>query len=93
MARLESVREAIGARRVLRLDYRDSGGKASARDVWPLALYFWGGTWTVGAWCEARSDFRSFRIDRIAALAALERRYPEQPGRTLADFLRAMQAS
>jgi predicted DNA-binding transcriptional regulator YafY len=92
MARLESVREAIGARRVLRLDYRDSGGKASARDVWPLALYFWGGTWTLGAWCETRADFRNFRVDRIAALAALERRYPDQPGRTLADFLRAMQA-
>lgn len=92
MARLESVREAIGARRVLRLDYRDSGGKASARDVWPLALYFWGGSWTVGAWCETRADFRNFRIDRIAGLALLERRYPDQPGRTLADFVRAMQA-
>src|SRR5439155_795893 len=29
MRQLESVREAIGSRRVLRLDYRDSGGKAS----------------------------------------------------------------
>src|SRR6266705_914028 len=28
MRQLESVREAIGSRRVLRLDYRDSGGKA-----------------------------------------------------------------
>jgi predicted DNA-binding transcriptional regulator YafY len=92
MARLESVREAIGGRRVLRLDYRDAGGKASAREVWPLALHFWGGTWTVAAWCEARSDFRTFRVDRIAGMATLERRYPDQPGRTLADFLRAMQA-
>jgi len=41
MRQLESVREAIGSRRVLRLDYRDAGGKPSARDVWPLALYYW----------------------------------------------------
>jgi predicted DNA-binding transcriptional regulator YafY len=92
MARLEPVRDAIGARRVVRLDYRDAGGKSSARDVWPLALYFWGGTWTIGAWCETREDFRNFRVDRIAELAALERRYPDQPGRRLADYLRAMQA-
>jgi predicted DNA-binding transcriptional regulator YafY len=92
MSRLESVREAIGARRVLRLDYRDANGKGSERDVWPLALYFWGGAWTLGAWCESREDFRNFRVDRIAALSALERRYPDQPGRRLADFLRAMQA-
>ncbi len=93
MERLESVRDAIGARRVLRLDYRDASEKPSRRDVWPFALYFWGGTWTIGAWCESRQDWRNFRVDRIAELEALERRYPDQPGRRLADFLRAMQAS
>jgi predicted DNA-binding transcriptional regulator YafY len=93
MQRLEHVRDAIGARRVLRLDYRDAGAKASARDVWPLALYFWGGAWTLAAWCETREDFRNFRVDRIAALEALERRYPDQAGRRLADFLRAMRSA
>ena len=93
MARLESVRAAIGERRVLRLDYRDAQGKPSERQVWPVALAFWGGTWTLGAWCESREDWRNFRVDRIASLAALERRYPDQPGRRLADFLRAVQGS
>jgi predicted DNA-binding transcriptional regulator YafY len=92
MARLEAVRSAIGERRVLRLDYRDAQGKGSGRQVWPIALYFWGGTWTLGAWCETRENWRNFRVDRIAELAALERRYPDQAGRRLADYLRAMQA-
>lgn len=90
MRQLESVRDAIGERRVLRLDYRDVNGRESERSVWPLALYFWGGSWTIAAWCESRNDFRNFRVDRIAGLGALERRYPDQPGRTLSDFLRAM---
>jgi predicted DNA-binding transcriptional regulator YafY len=92
MHRLEAVRAAIGGRRVLRLDYRDAGGKPSAREIWPLALYFWGGAWTIGAWCESRDDFRNFRVDRVSTLETLARRYPDQPGRRLADFLRAMQA-
>ncbi|HKW37909.1 MAG TPA: YafY family protein [Burkholderiales bacterium] len=92
MRQLEPVRNAIAAHRVLRLDYRDSGGKPSERDVWPLALYFWGGTWTLAAWCETREDFRNFRVDRIAGLRALERRYPDEAGKRLADFIRAMQA-
>src|SRR6267143_1885477 len=92
MRQLESVREAIGSRRVLRLDYRDSGGKASERDVWPLALYYWGRTWTIGAWCERRTDFRNFRVDRIAGLETLERCYPDEAGKRLADFIRAMEA-
>jgi predicted DNA-binding transcriptional regulator YafY len=91
MERLESVRDAIGTRRVLRLDYRDSGGKPSEREVWPLALYYWGRTWTIGAWCESRRDFRNFRVDRIAGLEALSRRYPDEAGKRLADYVRAMQ--
>ncbi len=71
---------------------RDAGGKPSAREIWPLALYFWGGAWTIGAWCESRDDFRNFRVDRVSTLETLARRYPDQPGRRLADFLRAMQA-
>jgi predicted DNA-binding transcriptional regulator YafY len=92
MQQLEAVREAIGARSVLRLDYRDSGGKPSERDVWPLALYYWGRTWTIGAWCETRKDFRNFRVDRIADIEALARRYPDEEGKRLADYVRAMQA-
>ena len=92
MRQLEAARDAIGARRVLRLDYRDAEGKPSERDVWPLALYFWGGSWTLGAWCERREDFRNFRVDRIAGLETLERRYPDEAGKRLADFIRAMEA-
>src|SRR5258706_2959830 len=61
MRQLEAVREAIGSRHVLRLDYRDSGGKPSERDVLPLALYYWGRTWTIGAWGGRRTGFRHFR--------------------------------
>lgn len=92
MQRLEAVREAISARQVLHLDYRDADGKPSGRDVWPLGLYFWGGSWTLGAWCERREGFRNFRVDRIAGLEALERRYPDEAGKRLADFIRAMEA-
>ena len=33
---------------------------------------------TVGAWCELRQDFRHFRIDRIASLAATGERSPKR---------------
>src|SRR5262249_21509232 len=92
MQQLEAVREAIGARSVLRLDYRDAGDKPGERDVWPRALYYWDRTWTIGAWCETRKDFRNFRVDRIAGLESLTRRYPDEEGRRLADYVRAMQA-
>lgn len=86
--RLGPVREAIDARQKLRLDYRDATGQPSLRTVRPLACFCWNHVWTLGAWCEQRQDFRSFRLDRIATLDVLEERFSDESGRTLADFLR-----
>ncbi len=64
---IDRLHAAIAEHRVLRLDYRDESGRASLRDVEPLCLAFWGGTWTLGAWCRLRDNFRNFRPDRIAS--------------------------
>lgn len=56
------------------------------RVIRPLGLFFWGRQWTVGAWCELRSDHRSFRIDRIAAVQTLDATFALEPPVTLEDF-------
>ncbi|HEX7647236.1 MAG TPA: YafY family protein [Noviherbaspirillum sp.] len=88
--RLEEIRQAISKKRKLDLEYGDVDGKVSQRIVWPLALYFFGGTWLIAAWCELRDDFRSFRLDRVRELGT-NSHYPDTQGRRLADFVRAMQ--
>lgn len=86
---IDRLHEAIAARQVLRLDYRDEAGRASAREVEPLCLAFWGGVWTLGAWCRLRTDFRNFRPDRIAAFAPTGETFAEVEERGLAAYLRA----
>lgn len=87
---LDALREAIAARRIARIDYIDERGVDSQRRVWPLALAFWGGTWSVAAWCELRSDFRNFRLDRITALVVESDRYSDAAGRRFEDYLRSV---
>lgn len=87
---IDRLHEAIAARHVLRLDYRDESGRDSAREVEPLCLAFWGGVWTLGAWCRLRADFRNFRPDRIAQLAPTGDTFEETPQRGLAAYLRAV---
>lgn len=91
-ARLQTLREAVAARRKLRFAYRDTGGAASSRTVRPLGSFYWGKVWTLAAWCELRRDFRSFRVDRIDDLEVLQERFRDEPGRTLADMLRKVRA-
>jgi predicted DNA-binding transcriptional regulator YafY len=87
--RLEAIRQAVARRHKLVMEYGDADGKVSERTVWPLALYFFGGTWLIAVWCELRGDFRSFRLDRVRTLNVTES-YPDLQGRRLADFVRAV---
>jgi predicted DNA-binding transcriptional regulator YafY len=85
-AGLAVAREALVARRRLRLLYANEKGEESERTVRPLGVFFWGKTWTLAAWCEMRVAFRNFRLDRISA-ATLGDHFEEEPGRTLRDML------
>ncbi|TAL74338.1 MAG: YafY family transcriptional regulator [Rhodanobacter sp.] len=85
---IDRLHAAIAASQVLRLDYRDEDGQPSLREVEPLCLAFWGGKWTLGAWCRLRRDFRNFRPDRIHASEATGEIFADVPGRGLDDYLR-----
>lgn len=74
---MDALRTAINKRQVLRIEYLKEDGQASAREVWPLGLFFWGAVWTLAAWCELRSDYRNFRIDRIQNLREVDRKFEE----------------
>jgi predicted DNA-binding transcriptional regulator YafY len=91
-ANLETVRQAILQRRKLRVSYRDSAERASERTLGPLAVYFWGASWTLAAWCESRRDFRNFRLDRMDQIEVLAETFEESPGKTLEDFVKNMQS-
>ncbi len=86
---LGETRDAINRRLRLFLDYRDAADQATERIVWPLTLAYWGMSWTLGAWCELRQDFRNFRIDRLAAVTVLSSGFPDEPGKRLADYFAA----
>lgn len=91
MARaMAPIRVAIEHSRKLHFDYAREDGLHSERTVCPLALFYWGSAWTLGAWCELRTDFRNFRLDRIGALNLLDDNFGPEPGRTLEDFYRRM---
>jgi predicted DNA-binding transcriptional regulator YafY len=90
LAGLETLRQAILQRRKLRIEYADSAQRVSRRTLLPLALYFWGTTWSLAAWCESRRDFRNFRLDRVRSLEVLAETFVETPGRSLEDFVKSV---
>ena len=92
-ANIETIRQAILARRKLRIAYVDLRDKQSQRVIRPLGLAFWGTLWTLTAWCETRDDFRNFRLDRMRSLLLLEETFEDRPGTRLEDFLAMVNSS
>jgi predicted DNA-binding transcriptional regulator YafY len=84
---LPIIRKAIRSRQKLRLAYSSLTGEISERTVRPLQIDYWGHVWTLAAWCDWRSDFRTFRVDKITTLEALPQMFVEEAGKTLADYL------
>jgi predicted DNA-binding transcriptional regulator YafY len=85
--KLGEARSAINSQNRLFLDYKNVNDESSERIIWPLALAYWGYGWTLGGWCELRQAFRNFRLDRIHEMRTLSSRFPDEPGRSLNDFL------
>jgi len=84
---LALAREALVERRKLRISYANAGGEQTQRTVRPLGVFFWGRVWTLAAWCELRTDFRNFRLDRVSAPTLLDERFEDEAGKTLRDLL------
>ncbi|HVI31532.1 YafY family protein [Phenylobacterium sp.] len=76
---MAQARRAIHAGRKIRLVYRDEQDRETERRIWPFAVGYHETVRLLVAWCELRSDFRSFRTDRVSEAEFLEDRYPERP--------------
>jgi len=89
---LGELRRAIRDRAKVRVAYVDDKGEATERTLRPLALAFHPPVWLLITWCELRVDFRNFRLDRIRSLARAGGTFVDEPGRTLEDYLRRVEA-
>ena len=83
---MAQVRHAIRNGHKIALSYRDEQERVSQRTVWPFAVGYHETVRLIIAWCELRTDFRSFRTDRVAGAEFLDERYPERPATLRARY-------
>jgi predicted DNA-binding transcriptional regulator YafY len=83
---MAQARRAIHAGRKIRMVYRDEQERETRRVIWPISVGYHETVRLLIAWCELRSDFRSFRTDRVAEAEFLEDRYPERPAALRARY-------
>jgi predicted DNA-binding transcriptional regulator YafY len=73
---------------VATFEYRDLHERVTQREVEPMRLVHTGRVWYLAAWDRGRSDWRTFRVDRIRAEPqALGRFTPRPPPEDLATYV------
>lgn len=89
----DQLQDAIADRHPVCFHYCTADNVVSVREVWPLGLFYWGGKWTLGAWCLLRRDFREFRLDRITRLQTLNETFQSDETINLQHFMRQQQSA
>jgi predicted DNA-binding transcriptional regulator YafY len=70
------LRDAIRRQRKVLISYEDAQGALSERTIWPIAIVYFDDVRVLAAWCEHRSAFRHFRVDRLRLRTISDERYP-----------------
>jgi predicted DNA-binding transcriptional regulator YafY len=88
-ALLTQLATACRDRDALRFDYARADGSTSRRVVEPVRLACTGRRWYLLCWDRSSSDWRTFRVDRIASTPSLAGRFPprEPPTDDVAAYI------
>ena len=58
------LRDAIRRQRKVAISYEAAQGSLSDRTIWPIAIVYFDDVRVLAAWCERRSAFCHFRVER-----------------------------
>ena len=84
------LRAWIRMGRKLAIAYSDETDRATERTVWPLLIGYRDATRLLVAWCELRTDFRTFRLDRIKSAEFIDVPIPQRPALLRAQYLKRL---
>ncbi len=89
--RIDVINQCILAKKQLMIHYKkEQDITPQPRVIYPLGLFYWGGSWTMVAWCTLRDDFRHFRLDRIHVTEILSEPFSLQDHQKLSAFFQTI---
>lgn len=79
-AALIALSAAAQAHQRVHMHYRAAAGTVTERDFDPYGLTYRDGNWYVAGMCHLRNGLRSFRLDRVQSVEALDLRFSRPAG-------------
>lgn len=89
-AYLSVLQDAISARQVVEMEYRNSKEEDSKRRAEPLGLIFYAFNWHLVAWCHLRQAYRDFRLSRIKRIVNAGLPFTKSDHIDLNDYMKTL---
>jgi predicted DNA-binding transcriptional regulator YafY len=90
LAHFEAIGSALMRRKRLFINYHARGTDQTAqREISPQRMIYYQGNWYLDAWCHLRNDLRSFSVDAIERVEALDKKVKEITDKMLDEVLGA----
>lgn len=87
---LTVLQEAISARHIVEIEYRNNNNEVSKRMVEPIGLIFYAFSWHVIGWCHMRQDYRDFKIVRILKVKDIGAPFTKDEHISLNDYMKLL---
>lgn len=86
MISLTELKATIQKAHKAEIVYEDAKGVIRKRVVWPILIGMFEQYNILVAWCETRSDYRNFRLDKIHSFSQLNSRYERSRNELLTEW-------
>ncbi|GAC1438534.1 MAG: YafY family protein [Sediminibacterium sp.] len=87
---LAMLQQAIAARTIVQLDYKNNNEETSNRDIEPIGLVFYAFSWHLIAWCHKRNGYRDFKASRILHIKNTDRAFKKKDHMALNDYMKEL---
>ncbi|MES2416586.1 MAG: YafY family protein [Bacteroidota bacterium] len=87
---LSILQNAISARCIIVIDYKNKADETSKREVEPVGLIFYAFNWHLIAWCHLRNDYRDFKIINILHINCTEIPFKKSEHIALNDYMKLL---
>jgi predicted DNA-binding transcriptional regulator YafY len=87
---LSQLQDAITAKQIIELQYKNTKEEISNRKVEPIGLIFYAYNWHLAAWCYQRNDYRDFRVSRIIKIKNTEQPFKKKKHMELNEYMKLL---
>ena len=87
---LTILQDAISAKTIVEMEYKNNNNEVSKRTVEPIGLIFYAFSWHVIGWCHLRQEYRDFKVVRILRLKNTGNAFTKQDHVSVSDYMKLL---